>query len=242
MRPGAAAAPEPRASIWNEETTRFVADRWRAGDSAAEIVRALAARGVRTNRSAVIGKVHRQKIIRGGRDKPSPPPAKAGFGSGTVSAAAAPPQKRGRPSNLKGRALPAEDWDWREPPPLDLKTPRLAAEGDRFLPAGQQPVGCRFIEGRPSSSREDDPAAGGWRFCQRPQIEGKRYCADHQRLCFGAPPPLGVVEGAVLRRFILSAPGDPEAIAAAVKARFGVPYSVRQVTQIRASAKRRRAA
>lgn len=107
---------------------------------------------------------------------------------------------------------------------------------DPLLAAGQQPIGCRFIHGVVSRSPLDDPQAGGWRYCQRPQAPGSHYCGDHAALVRGrAFTP--IEEGGALHAFVVSARGTPSAIAVAANRKFGVGLSTRKVAAVRAAAR-----
>ncbi|MFA7430609.1 MAG: hypothetical protein WCZ23_10675 [Rhodospirillaceae bacterium] len=47
------------------------------------------------------------------------------------------------------------------------------------FPHPKDPVGCRYIHG--------DVPGLDWHYCQKPQIEGSPYCAEHHAACTVPP-------------------------------------------------------
>lgn len=240
LRPDGLSSKPPRRDadgdmVWPQEAVDFVLKRHRDGASGAEIAAETTARfGRPRTRNSIISLIRRRlpssekrpdvissAVTRRARISAVEKDAAArrdgrshGYGAISIKAnrtdriGVKPPQKVTRLSVRHAAAM--------------ADAPRLAAVGDELLPAGQQPVGCRFIEGDVSASRCDDPTEGGWRYCQRAPAAGAVYCPAHAAACLTASD--------AVRRFALEMNGTPDAIAAAVADRFGIeisPYTVR---------------
>lgn len=202
---------------------------WNDGVSASDIAKILTGEfGIRISRNAAIGKAHRLKLTVGTRQKPSAPKRIEAAGT------------RGKANNPRGRLggdfLKSSEINpnFTEPSPIAVKGRRVKAVADDFLAAGQQPVGCRYVDGLVSASRSDDIEAGGWRYCQRPQRPGSAFCPTHHALCRTA--------GDAVKDFALSMKkATPAAVAAAIEVEFGIEVTTQTIRGWRAWATRKSA-
>lgn len=228
-----------KCAAWSEAAVAILNQMWNDGKSAEQIARALTTRLDRKiSRNAVIGKAHRLGLTQTTRQPPSPPGMRAeGLGAAGT---------RGKANNPRGKRShgppPAGDFGksdkaapgFREPPIRALAAPRLAAVADDFLAAGQQPVGCRYVEGAVSASVSDDPQADGWRYCQRQPRAGSSFCPAHHAACKTA--------GDDLKDFALAMGAAPvNEIIAAIEQKFGVDVSRSTIRGWRSSATRKEA-
>lgn len=241
VRGVAGGADIAEARKWPPDVVEFLKKRWNDGASASEISRELGEKmDYCASRSSVIGKLYRMGL---GTRSPSAPRKVAAAVSSPENHGRAPsrhscfsspsrrahfsgPSREGRQMNPKGVSVGPNPVNF---PLVSTDAPRLAAQGDEFLAAGQQPVGCRYIEGDISPSLSDDPSKGGWRYCQRAQVEGSSYCAAHN--------DRAATNAGQWRRFILTSKLPADKCATAVAEKFGVEVTAAAVIRMQRAAR-----
>lgn len=146
---------------WSDEHVEELKTRWMAGDSAAQIARALAPHG-RVSRNAVIGKIRRLGLVQAGRAQASRP-ARLQRAPRVVVERRQPPRQSREPHPP------------RAPMPVSVEGPGSATI--RTLGAHS----CRWPIG--------DPAEADFTFCGRRADGDGPYCCHHHSLAHQPSAP-----------------------------------------------------
>jgi len=181
---------------WTPTRTAVLKWTWGEGLSCSQI----AARLTGISRNAVIGKLHRLKVVsKDGRQKASAPrtvakPPRETRGFGVPVKVAAPPRK---PVGIAGNGMTFEKAG-NERPPREVVPERIEAPGTAtVLTLGAHM--CKWPIG--------DPSSDGFTFCGRRNGEVGPYCREHAQVAYQQPQPGKKVPSAKelarsLRRYI----------------------------------------
>lgn len=168
-------------SFWNDERLGTLRRLWQAGYSSGQISDKLG-----TTRSAVIGKVYREKLQggsipgRGGRQKDNSE-ARA------LQTKIAHANKKLKRERAQNKPFPIGD----KPLPKFGPVEPYVERQQPYEPPMSQRVNwdqlqdhhCRFVIGDPS---------GSYQFCGGRKLNGISYCEEHAKIVFKAPEPIGM--------------------------------------------------